>query len=83
MLNIKDVCVSYGEYEVLREVSFSLESGCWLMIVGPNGAGKSTLANAISGSVRYSGSILFEGEEISRKKPVRRARDVGILSQRR
>ncbi len=81
MLEVKNVSVSYGELEVLKGVSFSVENGSWLMVVGPNGAGKSTLANAISCGIPYKGSVLFEGAEMNRKKPSARARDVGILSQ--
>ncbi|MBO7667902.1 MAG: ATP-binding cassette domain-containing protein, partial [Firmicutes bacterium] len=48
MLEVRDLSVRFGPLEVVKNVSFSVEEGEWLMIVGPNGAGKSTIVNAIS-----------------------------------
>ncbi|MBQ1342578.1 MAG: ATP-binding cassette domain-containing protein, partial [Firmicutes bacterium] len=55
MLEVRDLSVHYGALEVVKDVSFSVEEGEWLMIVGPNGAGKSTIVNAISQGADYTG----------------------------
>lgn len=65
MLEVTDLSVSYGEVQVLHEVSFSVEEGEIVALVGANAAGKTTLLSAISGIVRkQAGEIYFEGERI-------------------
>ncbi len=81
MLDVKHVGVQYGSLTILEDVSFSLASGEWLMIVGPNGAGKSTLLHAIAQAVPYRGEVLFEGGDVARMKPAARARALGMLAQ--
>ncbi len=81
MRKVEDLSVSYGALTILNGVSFTLRPGEWLMIVGPNGAGKSTLINAITGGVRSSGAVFFEGKDARTMKPHELARGVGVLAQ--
>lgn len=81
LLEVNGISVRYGELTILDNVSFSLSSGQWMMLVGPNGAGKSTLVNAISQGVPYSGRVNYLGEDIRRLKPHELARQMGVLSQ--
>ena len=76
MLKVENLSVSYGELTILRNVSFSLRPGEWLMIVGPNGAGKSTLINAITGGVPSQGRIWFQGRNTRAMKAHELARGV-------
>lgn len=70
MLVVKDLSVYYGHVHALKGVSLEVEDGSVIALIGSNGAGKSTLLNTISGLVRAkSGSIMFDGEEISKEKP--------------
>lgn len=70
MLVVKDLSVYYGYVHALKGVSLEVEDGSVIALIGSNGAGKSTLLNTISGLVRAkSGSILFDGEEITAEKP--------------
>ena len=39
MLEIKNLCVRYGTLDIVKNVSFAVQDGEWLMIAGPNGAG--------------------------------------------
>ncbi len=55
ILELKNVSVSYGQSEVLRDISFSVEQGDFIGFVGPNGAGKTTLIKAILGLLPISG----------------------------
>ena len=66
LLEIADLCVSYGEIEALRGVSFSIDEGAVVALLGSNGAGKSTTLRASSGLVApRSGSIVFDGKPIA------------------
>ena len=81
MLEVKNLSVAYGDLTILKDVSFSVKPGEWLMVIGPNGAGKSTLINAIVGGAPANGSIRFEGKEIRSMKPQQVARNIGVLAQ--
>lgn len=62
-LEIKNLRFSYGENEVLKDLSFSAEYGELLSILGPNGVGKSTLFRCILGLLKPdSGQCLIDGK---------------------
>ncbi|MBM9613887.1 ABC transporter ATP-binding protein [Desulfobulbus rhabdoformis] len=66
MLEIKNIDVFYGNIQALHGVSLRVNQGEIITLIGANGAGKSTTLMAISGIVPpRSGSILFEGRDIS------------------
>lgn len=72
LLEIKNLYTNAGEKEILRGLSLNINAGEVHVIMGPNGAGKSTLANSIFNSPAYkktSGTIIFDGEDISSKTP--------------
>ena len=81
LLEIRNLSVSYGNYHVLKDVSFSLNEGEWLMIAGPNGAGKSTIVNAVSQGISYTGDIFYMGKNLRSFRPGELARHIGILAQ--
>ncbi len=59
MLEVKELYVSYGELEVLRNVNISVKEGELVAIIGSNGAGKTTLLKTIAGLVKArKGKIL-------------------------
>jgi branched-chain amino acid transport system ATP-binding protein len=67
LLEIKKLNVGYGDIQVLWDISLRVEEGQIVALVGANGAGKSTLLKTISGLLTpYSGSISFQGEDITR-----------------
>lgn len=67
MLEVKDLRIRYNKSgpDILKGISFSLESDDFLAIIGPSGAGKSTLIRCINRLVEpTSGNIFFDGENI-------------------
>lgn len=69
LLEVKGLEVRYGGIEAVRGLSFSVEEGAIETIIGANGAGKSSTLLAISGIVRpTSGSIIFDGQDITRTR---------------
>ena len=70
LLEIRDLHVSYGAINAVQGVSFSMEKGEIVALIGSNGAGKSTILRTISGLEHAkSGSILFQGTELTKMKP--------------
>ena len=69
-LEVRDVCVCYGEAQALDAVSLSVNTGRIVAVLGSNGAGKTTLLKTVTGVLRpRTGSIFFEGESIGAKTP--------------
>ena len=70
MLEIQDMVCGYGQITALRGVTLSVKAGQLVALIGANGAGKSTTLRAISGLVPpRSGSMIFEGEDITSASP--------------
>jgi branched-chain amino acid transport system ATP-binding protein len=66
MLEIRGLHAGYGEVQILRDVSLSVETGQIVTLVGSNGAGKSTLLNTVCGILRpRAGSVSLEGRDIT------------------
>jgi len=71
-LKAEGVKKSFGGLAAVNNVDFEVQEGEIMGLIGPNGAGKTSLFNMISGLSEYkadSGSIKFEGKEISKLKP--------------
>jgi branched-chain amino acid transport system ATP-binding protein len=70
LLEINDLKVAYGHIEAIRGISFSVEEGSITTLIGANGAGKTTTLKTISGLLKaHSGSIRFEGKDITKVPP--------------
>ena len=68
MLKISGIHTFYGHIEALKGVDIDVGEGEIVTIIGANGAGKSTLLMTICGTPQARhGSIVFEGEDITRK----------------
>lgn len=67
MLEIREVTSGYGEVQILWDATLSLDGGQLTSLVGANGAGKTTLLRTVMGQLKpWSGSIFFEGQDISK-----------------
>ena len=69
ILEVDNISTYYGEARVLYDVSLSIGEGEVVALLGPNGAGKTTTIRSILGlTPPKSGSIAFDGEEVTRRK---------------
>lgn len=68
LLEVNNLVAGYGMVQVLNGISLSVEEGEVAVVLGANGAGKTTTLRALTGMIKTSGSILFEGEELVGKK---------------
>ena len=68
MLKVEDLHARYGAVEVLRGLNFEVPDGNVVVILGANGAGKTTTLRAVCNMCTTSGTILMEGDDISRSK---------------
>lgn len=64
LLELENVQAGYGPTSVLHGVSLSVAEGGVVSLLGANGAGKTTTLRAITGGVRWSGDIRFDGRSL-------------------
>jgi branched-chain amino acid transport system ATP-binding protein len=69
LLELSRVEARYGPIKALHGVSLTVGDGEIVALLGANGAGKTTTLRAVSGTVRHTGEIVFEGRQIARGKP--------------
>ncbi|WP_432254484.1 ABC transporter ATP-binding protein [Limimaricola sp. AA108-03] len=78
LLEVEDLCASYGASQALFGVSFTLKEGCALALMGRNGMGKTTTIACITRMMAAnSGRIAFAGQDLSRL-PSHRAARLGL-----
>jgi ATP-binding cassette subfamily B multidrug efflux pump len=81
-VEFRDVCFSYGNETVLKNISFTAEPGMTVGILGPTGSGKSTVAKLIC---RYydctSGSVLLDGTDVKKIELESLRKNTGITMQ--
>jgi polar amino acid transport system ATP-binding protein len=78
LIEISDIHKSYGQVEVLKGVSLSLEKGEIVAVVGRSGSGKSTMLRCVNGLEKVqSGRIVVDGVEVTA-----RGADLNLLRQR-
>ena len=70
MLEVRGIHTYYGQSHILFDVSLSLRKGEIVGLLGRNGAGKTTTMKSVCGMLRpKEGTILFDGEDVTGKKP--------------
>jgi ABC-type uncharacterized transport system ATPase subunit len=75
LLEVDAVTKTYGPLRALDGVDLLVETGTFHGLIGPNGSGKSTLLKAIAGAhFPTTGSIRFDGQDITGMLPYQRAR---------
>ena len=65
-IQIRDLCVRYGSFTALEQISLDVHEGEFVCLLGPSGCGKTTLLNAIAGFVYPSaGRLTVHGKAVS------------------
>ena len=83
MIEVTDLCFSYGREDILRGVSFSAADGECVSILGNNGAGKSTLVTCINRiNLPGSGTVLIDGENITQFGRRKLAQNIAYVAQK-
>jgi branched-chain amino acid transport system ATP-binding protein len=74
LLEVRDLTVHHGQLKALSGISLALAEGEVYAIIGANGAGKTTLLRTIAGlHSPSSGAVVFDGSEVTRLRPEKRA----------
>ena len=67
MIEVKNLCKSFGNVEVLKNINETIEKGEKVVIIGPSGSGKSTFLRCLNRMENpTSGDIIFEGNNITK-----------------
>ena len=78
MIDVKNLCKSFGDHVVLKGVNEHIEKGEKVVIIGPSGSGKSTFLRCLNLLEEpTSGDIIFEGQNITSKQT-----DINLVRRR-
>jgi iron complex transport system ATP-binding protein len=80
-VQVRDLSVTLGRAQVIRDLSTAVRRGEWVALLGPNGAGKTTLLRALAGLVSYAGSIVVEGRSLVANTRREIARQIALVPQ--
>ncbi len=69
LLKVSGLSAGYGKIGVLQGIDLTIGRAEIVALLGPNGAGKSTLLKAVSGLLPRTGSVVFDGRDISTATP--------------
>jgi ABC-2 type transport system ATP-binding protein len=81
MLKVVNLNKKYGDFEVLKNISFEIKKGTIYGFLGPNGAGKTTTMNILSGLIDFNGGEIYLDGENFKKNKRQLLKKVGYLPQ--
>lgn len=85
MIEVKNLCKSFGDKEVLRDISTVFESGKTNLIIGQSGSGKTVLVKNLVGLLDpTSGDVLYDGRNfvaMDKKEKIMLRREMGMIFQ--
>jgi urea transport system ATP-binding protein len=73
-LSVRDLRVVFDGFVAVGGVDLDVPAGDVRFVIGPNGAGKTTLIDAVTGLVKATGTVTFDGQELLGRKVHRIAR---------
>lgn len=81
MLKVEKLTKKYGDFQVLKDISFEVPTGCIYGFLGKNGAGKTTTMNILTGLINCnSGNIIIDGKTFSTNRR-QLLKSIGYLPQ--
>lgn len=85
MIEVKNLCKSFGDKEVLKDISTVFDSGKTNLIIGQSGSGKTVLVKNLVGLLEpTSGDVLYDGRNfvaMSKKEKIMLRREMGMIFQ--
>ncbi len=82
MIQFEHITKNYGNTKILKDLSFTVPDGQFLVLIGPSGCGKTTTLKLINRlSEPDGGRILMDGKDISKINPVQLRRHIGYVIQ--
>lgn len=63
-LSVENLTVSYGDIQAVKGISFEVRTGEIYTLIGANGAGKTSTLRALSGMLRYGGTVRLNGRDL-------------------
>lgn len=79
MLKVNDIDFSYGEVQVLSNVSVTVNDGEFVALFGPNGHGKSTLLKVICGLLSPAAGSVVYNDVVVNKLPIQKIVEMGLV----
>ena len=66
LIDLKNICVSFGDEQILKNINLYIRDGEFLTLLGPSGCGKTTTLRVIAGfQTPNNGDVIFEGKKIN------------------
>lgn len=81
MLEVNNLCFSYGKNRVLENIKFLLNNNDKLNIIGSNGCGKTTLLKCLCGILEYSGEVFIDNVSIKNMSRRDVSKKISLLTQ--
>lgn len=82
MIKFTKVSKKFKDVQVLKDISFEIEKGQLVVLIGLSGCGKTTTLKMINRLIKpTTGKILIDGEDISKKDPIKLRRNIGYVIQ--
>ncbi|MCI6739092.1 MAG: ABC transporter ATP-binding protein [Intestinibacter sp.] len=82
MIEIKNITKTVGEKVILDDISLTIESGSFVVLIGPSGCGKTTTLKLLNKLIEpTSGEIYIDGQPISKEDPIKLRRNIGYVIQ--
>lgn len=82
MIEIKNITKTVGEKVILDDISLTIESGSFVVLIGPSGCGKTTTLKLLNKLIEpSSGEIYIDGKPISKEDPIKLRRNIGYVIQ--